>query len=225
MSHASRWAKAIAIIILVLVGLYAAHFTARIKIADEHVAFSRAALLVPFSGTVGEFVTCTYGRLWDVKCTDPQGNEALKAAQAMNLPELQHLDLTVRYLCAADPVRQSLECGDRNMVGTAAILTALAGLLGATAIAFDASRLPNRRSSVFAVVRHGICTAASLLLLWHVSRVTPTTIWMGTIDERIIATRPILAFTGNVIGYGILIAVTVIGIVGAMSAAATLARR
>ena len=169
MSHASCWAKAVAFIILVLVGFYAAHFTARIKIANEHVAFSRAAVLVPFSGTVGEFVTCTYGRLWNVKCTDPQGNEALKSAQAMNLPELQHLDLTVRYLCAADPVRQSLECSDRNMVGTAAILTALA--------------------------------------------------------EHIIATRPILAFTGSVIGYGILIVLAVIGLVGAMSAAATLARR
>ena len=42
--YASRWAKAVAFIILVLVELYSAHFTARIKIANEHVAFSRAAL-------------------------------------------------------------------------------------------------------------------------------------------------------------------------------------
>jgi hypothetical protein len=225
MSRVSRWAKAIAFITLVVVGLYAAYFTARIKISDEHVAFSRAALLVPFSGAVGELVTCAYGRLWNVTCADPQGNEALKAAQAMNLPELQHLNLTIRYLCAADPIRRSLECSDRNMVGAAAILTTLAGLLGTAAIAFDASRLPDRRASMLAVVRYGICAAVCLLMLWHFGRATLTTIWMGAIDERILATRPILAFTGSMIGYGILIALAVIGIVGAVSAAATLARR
>ena len=50
MSRASRWTKVIAFIILALVGLYAGYFTARIKIANEHVIFSRAALLVPHSG-------------------------------------------------------------------------------------------------------------------------------------------------------------------------------
>jgi hypothetical protein len=225
MSRGSRWAKGIACVILILVGLYAAHFTARINIANEHVPLSRAAVMVPFSGTVGEFVTCVYGRLWNFKCSDPDNNPALKAAQAMNLPELQNLNLTVRYLCAADLAQQSLECSDRNMVGTAAMLTALATLLAVVAIALDARRLPDRRSSVFAVVRDGLCVAASLLMLWHVSRVTLPIIWMGTIDERLIATRPILAFTGSVIGFGLLIALTAIGLVGAVSAAATLARR
>ena len=174
---------------------------------------------------MGEFITCAYGRLWNVKCSDPEGNEALKNFKAMSLPELAQLDLSVRYLCAADPVRQSLECSDRNMVGAATILTAVAALLASIAIAFDARRLSDRRSSMFAVLRYGLCAAVCLLLLWQFGRVTLTTIWMGTIDERMIATRPILTFTGNVIGYGILIALAVIGLVGAVSAAATLARR
>ena len=225
MGRGSRWAKGIAFIVLILVALYAAHFTARINIANEHVAFSRAALQVPYSGTVGEFVTCTYGRLWNVTCSDPESNEAWQYFKSLNLPELQQLDVTVRYLCAADPVRQSLECSDRNMVGTAAMLTVLAALLAATAVAFDAWRLPDRRSSMFTVFRYGLGAAASLLMVWYVSSVTLPTIWMGTIEESVIASRPILAFTGNMIGYGILIALTVIGLVGTVSAATTLARR
>lgn len=225
MSHSSRWAKGIAFVVLILVALYAAYFTARIKTANEHVAFSRAAVLLPFSGAVGEFVTCAYGRLWNVQCADQESMPALKNFQAMNLPELEQLNLTVRYLCAADPIRQSLECSDRNMVGLAAILTILAVALSAAAVAVDARRLADRRSSMFAVIRYGICAAASLLMLLQLSRVTLTTIWIGTLDERIIATRPILAFTGNVIGYGVLVALAVIGIVGAGTAAATLARR
>lgn len=225
MSRASRWAKAIALIILVLVALYAAYFKTGFKIANEHVVFSRAAVQVPLSGAVGEFVTCAYGRLWNVKCSDPESNEALKNFQALDLPELAQLDLSVRYLCVADPVRQSLECSDRNMVGIAAILTALAGMLGAAAIAFDARRLSDRRSSMFAVVRYGICAAVCLLMLWHFSRVKLTTIWMNNIDERIIDARPIDAFTGSVIGFGILIALAVIGIAGTVAAAATVARR
>ena len=224
MSRSSRWAKGIACILLVLVGLYAAHFTARIKIANEHVALSRAAVQVPFSGAVGQFVTCAYGRFWNVECSDPEDNEAWKRAQAMNLPELQNLNLTIRYLCAADPARQSMACSDRNMVGVAAMLTVLATVLGAAAVALDARLLPDRRSARRAVVRYGICAAACVLMLW-LFRVTATTIWMGTIDERMIATRPILAFTGGVIGYGLLVALAVIGLVGAVSAAATLARR
>lgn len=225
MGHASRWAKGTAFIVLILVTLYAAHFTTRIKIANEHVAFSRAALLVPFSGAMGEFVTCAYGRLWNVKCSDPESNQALKNVQAMNIPELQQLDLTVRYLCAADPVRQSMECSDRNMVGVAAILTTLGGLLAAAAVASDSRRLPDRRSSRLAILRYAICAATSVTMLWLFSRVTLSTIWLGTIDERMIATRPILAFTGTMIGYGVLIALAGIGIVGAGAAAATLARR
>jgi hypothetical protein len=225
MNRISGAAKAVAFLFLIFVTLYAAYFTARIKTVNEHVLFSRAALQVPLSSVVGEFVTCAYGRLWNVVCSDPEGNEAWKNFQAMNLPELQQLDLTVRYLCAADEVRRSLECSDRNMVGVAAMLTALAGLLAAVAVALDTRRLPDRRSARFAVVRYGTCAAVSLLMLWQLSRVTLTTIWMGTIDERMIATRPILAFTGSVIGYGILIALAGIGIVGVMSAAATLARR
>lgn len=224
MSRASRWTKVIAFIILALVGLYAGYFTARIKIANEHVAFSRAAVMVPFPGVVGEFVTCAYGRFWNVKCSNPEDNGAWKNFQSMNLPGLQKPDLTIRYLCAADPVRQSLECSDRNMVGVAAMLTAVAALLAASALAVDARRLPDRRSAMFAAVRYGICAAACLLMLW-VFRVTLTTIWMGTIDERVITTRPILAFTGSVIGYGLLVALAMIGIVGTVSAAATLARR
>lgn len=220
----SRWAKVAAGVILVLVGLYAAHFTARIKIANEYVVFSRAAVLVPFSGAVGQFVTCAYGRLWTVKCSDPADNEAWQKAQAMNLPELQNLNLTIRYLCAADEVRQALSCSDRNMVGVAAMLTMLAAVLGAAAIASDARRLPDRTSARHALVRYGICAAACLLMLW-LFRVTATTIWMGTIEERVIATRPILAFTGNVIGYGILVALAAIGFAGTVSAAITLARR
>lgn len=224
MSRSSRWAKILAGSILVLVGLYAAHFTARVKIANEHVAFSRAAVLVPFSGTVGQFVTCAYGRFWNVKCADPEDNEAWKKAQAMNLPELQQMNLSIRYLCAADPIRRSLECSDRNMVGVAAMLTALAAVLAVVFIAFDARRLPDRRAAKIAVLRYGVCAAACLLMLW-LFRVTATTIWMGTIDERMIATRPILALTGMVIGYGLLAALAVLGIIGAVSAAATLARR
>lgn len=224
MSRSSFWAKVLGAVILVLVGLYAAHFTARIKIADEHVVFSRAAVLVPFSGAVGEFVTCAYGRFWNVKCVDPESNEAWKKAQAMNLPELQQMNLSIRYLCAADPVRRSLECSDRNMVGVAAMLTALAAVLAVVAIAFDVRRLPDRRAAMVAVVRYGACAAACLLMLW-LFRVTVPTIWMGTIDERMIATRPILAFTGIVIGYGLLATLALIGIVGAVSAVTRLARR
>ena len=110
------------------------------------------------------------------------------------------------------------------MVGVAAMLTMLAAVLGAAAIASDARRLPDRTSAMRALVRYGICAAACLLMLW-LFRVTATTIWMGTIEERVIATRPILAFTGNVIGYGILVALAAIGFAGTVSAAITLTRR
>jgi hypothetical protein len=220
----NSWAKAAAGTILVLVGLYAAHFTGRIKFANEHVVFSRAAVLVPFSGAVGQFVTCAYGRFWNVTCSNPEDNEAWKRAQAMNLPELQNLNVSIRYLCAADPVRQFLACSDRNMVGVAAMLTMLASVLGAAAIGLEARRLPDRTSARRALVRYGICAAACLLMLW-LFRVTATTLWMAAIDERMIATRPILAFTGSVIGYGILVALAVIALVGTASSAVALARR
>ncbi|HEV8392450.1 MAG TPA: hypothetical protein VGQ35_21525 [Dongiaceae bacterium] len=208
-----------------LVALYAAYFTARIKTANEHVLLSRAALQVPFSSAVGEAVVCAYGRLWNVQCADDAGTAALK--NLPNLPEqdLPALNVSIRYLCAADPARRSMECTDRNMVGIAAILTVLSGVLAAAAIAFDARRLADRRSSMPGLVRYGIGAAASVLTLWRLSRVTLTTIWIGTLDERIIATRPILAFTGNVIGYGVLIALAMIGIVGVGASAATLRRR
>jgi hypothetical protein len=225
MSHISGVAKAVAFLSLILVTLYAAYFTARIKTANEHVLFSRAALQVPLSSAVGEAVVCAYGRLWNVQCADDESTAA-RTKTLPNLPELDHLkNLSFRYLCAAYPARQSMECTDRNMVGIAAILTVLAGVLAVAAIEFDARRQPDRRSSIVALVRYGICAAASLLMLWQLSRVTLTTIWIGTLDERIIATRPILAFTGNMIGYGVLIALAVIGIVGAGASAATLRGR
>jgi hypothetical protein len=216
----SRWAKIIAFIVLVMVSLYAAYFTARIKIANEHVEFSRAAAQVPFSSEVGEIVVCAYGRLWNVQCADEDS-----AAVLENLPNLPELNLSIRYLCVADPAGQSMECTDRNMVGIAAILTIFAGLLASAAIAFDARDLSDRGSSIVALLRYGMGASASLLMLWQLSRVTLTTFWIGTMDERIIAARPILAFTGNVISYGVLIALAVIGVVGAGASAATLARR
>jgi hypothetical protein len=223
MNRISGAAKAVAFLFLIFVTLYAAYFTARIKTANEHILFSRAALQVPFSSVVGEAVVCAYGRFWNVQCTD---DEIIAALDLPKLPEMDVLkNLSIRYLCAAYPERQSMECADRNMVGIAAILTVVAGVLAAVAVALDARRFLDRRSSKFAALRYGICAAASLLMLWQLSRVTLTTIWMGSMDERMIATRPILAFTGNVIGYGILIGLALIGIVGAISAVATLARR
>ena len=228
MRRASGWAKGLAFVLLVSVAFGAAHLTARMKIADEHVAATRAVAQVPFSGAVGEAVTCAYGRLWNVKCAAADSMPALKNLQAMNLPELQQLnlpDLSIRYLCAADPVHQSMECSDRNMVGVAAILTILAGLLAVGAALSDARVLPDRKAAMSALIRYGVCAAASVLMLWQLSRLTLTTIWIASLDERITATRPVLAFTGNVIGYGILIALASVAILGAGASAAALARR
>jgi O-antigen ligase len=166
---------------------------------------------VPFSGAIGQAIICGYGRLWNVQCADDERVTAL--------------NLSIRYLCAANPAAQSMECADRNMVGTAAVLTIAAGLIAAAAAWVDARRPRNGGAAVSALARYGICAATSLLMLWQLSRVVLPTIWIGSLDERIIASRPILAFTGSVIGYGLLIALAAIGLAGAAAAALARMRR
>jgi hypothetical protein len=212
MDRLSLCGKLVAFILLLLIALSAAHLTARIKLGNEHVALSRAALHVPLSGAAGEGVLCTYGRFWNLECT---GDDERVAA----------LGLSIRYLCAANPASQTMECADRNMVGAAAIVTALAAAIMVAVGWFGSQRLQDRSAAVHALARYTLCAAASLLLLWHLSRTIRTAFWIGTLDERIIATRPILAFTGSVIGYSLLIALAIVAMVGIASSAAAMARR
>lgn len=212
MGRFSRGGKIVAFILLLSIALSAAHFTARIKLGNEHVALSRAAVHVPLSGPVGEGVICAYGRLWHVQCAEDDERVAA-------------LGLSIRYLCAANPASQTMECADRNMVGAAAILTVLAGVIMAAVAWFESRRLLDRSAAARALVRYSVCAGASLLLLWHFGRTIRPAIWIGTLDERIIATQPILAFTGSVTGYGLLIALAVVAMVAAAGSVAAMARR
>lgn len=204
-------ATRLALIALTTAALYAAYFTSHLKIGNEHVLLSRAAALAPFSGSVGETVVCTYGHFWGVDCSGPE-----RAAS---------LNLSIRYLCPVFHETKHFECIDRNMVGVAAILTALAVAIAATAAARQSWRSRNRTTSILAILRYGGCGAVSLLLLWQLAGITRPTIWIGRLDEQMIATRPILAFTGNVIGYGLLIGLAAVAIAGAGAAALALTRR
>jgi hypothetical protein len=177
--------------------LFSAYLSGNYRLGNERFVLTTWAPRVPLSGTVGNGVVCGFMRAWGNECAElPPGFADLVGPDGYAGP--------IRYLCRVRTDVAKLECADKNLVGVGVLLLALsAGAIGVIALA-RIWRLRDRGAIVKLTVRYGIGGLAAASLFGYLAWPRHEHIWIGRMGGI-----PYLSYTGDMIGWCLLLVLAV----------------
>lgn len=205
-SSPARW---LAFLLLTAVTLCAAYLTSNLRVGGEHPLATAAARQVPLAESVGEAIVCRFSAAWDIPCPEPPD-----LSQWGNVPELAQMDFSVRYLCPIYRDTESLGCADKFLIGVAGIAIGLATIVIVVLLVWRCWRSRDRDGLVALVMLHAIGEVGSVALIALLWRARLPAIWMGGLSSESIGRSNVLGFTGDMIGYCLMVALAAISLIG-----------
>jgi hypothetical protein len=214
----SGLARILAFLLLIAATLFAAYLTSNLRIGDEHPALSAAARDIPLAGVAGDIIVCRFSAYWGFPCADTSD-----LPQVAQIPELAQIDFSVRYLCPVYRETAHIECADKYLIGACAGVIGLAIIVIIPLLVRRCWRSRDRADLVAVVLLHAVAEVIAVSLLCLLMLVRLPAMWMGGLSSAMIGRSNVLGFTGDMIGYCVLIALIAIALAGVTASSLRLA--
>lgn len=204
----SNLVRSLAFVLLSIVALFSAYLSSNLRIGDEHRALTTWAPDVPLSYDIGNAVECGLMRSWGKECAElPPEFAALVPGEYAG---------PIRYLCWSGRGVNKFQCADKNLVGIGVALLLSAGTMISVIGLARVWALRDRKALRRLTICYGAGGAVAAALFCYLVWPRRMHFWIGRMEDPIVEGIPRLGYTGDMMGWFLvlILAVTALLVAG-----------